>query len=267
MVKKLLASMPRSEFDSPMATRLEGRYEYYVANYARISTIKSNVRRIDDFLAFGHQLFSMQGRPATDAAILANDTAARLFLVNLADQSLGKTVVQAATTMIETHRSLAHKGIHALRSLKAIQFLLDAVSKNTISRDKQAPGLIAAQICIILRAWGSARRWDEVMMAAVLGIGFQATLRPIEISSLGSRALWWVTKSGREVRCNFRGPPPPPLSDVRGIILALLPRKNKQGHMSYIPSPAGLVVDAIYRHVMNMRVIAPHSLFLFPARM
>ena len=37
--------------------------------------------------------------------------------------------------------------------------------------------------------------------------------------------------------------------------------------MSYIPSPAGLVVDAIYRHVMNMRVIAPHSLFLFPARM
>ena len=259
--------MPKSEFDSPMARELESRYQYYVANYAKVSTIKSNVRRVDEFLQFGHRLFNLQGRPSTDSEILASDTAARLFLVSLADKNLGKTVVPAATTMIQTHRSLAHRGIHPLRSLRAIQMLLDSVRKNTISRDKQAPGLIAAQITMILTTWGSTRRWDEVMMAAIIGIGFQATLRPIEISSLGSRAIWWVTTSGKEVRCNFKGDPPPPLHQLKGIIMALLPRKNRQGRMSYIPSPAGLVLSVLRRHVMNMRSLAPNALFFFPARM
>ena len=267
VVKTLLASMPPREFDSAMAEELEARYEFYVANYATVPTIKSNVRRIDDFLEFGHKLFSLQGRRATDRDVLASDSAARLYLVNLADMKLGKTVVPAATTMIQTHRALAHRGIHPLRSLKSIQYLLDAVRKNTISQDKQAPGLIAAQITMILRAWAPSKRWDEVMIAAVLGIGFQATLRPIEISSLGSKAVWWVTTTGKEVRCDFRGPPPPPLHELKGIIMALLPRKNKKGHMSYIPSPAGMVVGAMRKHALNMRSMAPDSLFFFPARM
>ena len=259
--------MSPTEFDSPMAVKLEGRYQYYVANYARVSTLKSNVRRIDEFLEFGHQLYSLQGVAGTDRDILGSDTAARLYLVSLADRNLGKTVVPSATTMIDTHRSLAHKGIHPLRSLKSIQFLLDAIRKNTISRDKQAPGLVAAQISMVLTTWGESKRWDEVMMAAVLGIGFQATLRPIEISSLGAKAVWWVTDTGKEVQCDFNAGPPPPFRKLRGIIMALLPRKNKQGHMSYIPSPTGLVVKVIRKHVMNMRAMAPHARFFFPARM
>lgn len=87
VVKKLLASMPK-EFDSPMATKLEGRFEFYVANYATVGTLKSNVRRIDEFLAFGHLLFNLQGRHSSDEEVLANDTAARLYLVHLADQNL-----------------------------------------------------------------------------------------------------------------------------------------------------------------------------------
>ena len=169
--------------------------------------------------------------------------------------------------MIDTHRSIAHKGIHHLRSLRAVQFLLDSVRKNTISADKQAPGMVSVQISMILKSWGASRRWDEVMIAAVLGIGFQATLRPIEISSLGSQALWWVTTTGLEVRCRFRGPPPPPIDEIKGVILALLPRKNRKGHMSYVPSPAGRVVSVLRKHVMNMRSLAPNALFFFPARM
>ena len=267
VVKRMLSSMPPREFDSAMADQLEERYEFYVATYATVSTIKGNVRRIDEFLQFGHRLFSLQGRPATDRDVLKSDAAARLFLVSIADQNLGKTVVASTTTMIQTHRSLAHKGIHTLRSLKSIQFLLDSVRKNIISRDQQAPGLVAAQVVLILKVWGNAKRWDEVMIAAVIGIGFQATLRPIEISSLGSRAIWWVTVSGKEVQCDFHGPPPPPVHKLKGIIMAVLPRKNKKGHMSYIPSPAGMVVTAIRAHVMNMRAMSPDSLFLFPARM
>lgn len=127
--------MPR-EFDSPMAERLEGRYNAYVANYVTPNTIKVNVRRIDEFLDFGMLLLRLQGRPATKSAVLASDTAARLYLVNLADQNHGKTVVPAAATTIQTHRSLAHRGIHTLRSLKSVQFLLDSIQKNTISRDR-----------------------------------------------------------------------------------------------------------------------------------
>ena len=258
--------MPK-EFDSTMATKLEDRFEFYVANYATVSTLKSNVRRIDEFLTFGHLLFNLQGRRSSDNDVLANDTAARLYLVHLADQNLGKTVVSSATTMIDTHRSLAHKGIHPLRSLRTVQFLLDSVRKNTISTDKLAPGLISVQISMILKSWGASKRWDEVMIAGVLGIGFQATLRPIEISSLGSQALWWVTTTGHEVRCTFRGPPPPPINTIRGVILALLPRKNRKGHMSYVPSPAGMVVSTLHKHVINMRSLAPNSHFFFPARM
>ena len=251
VVKRLLASMPK-EFDSTMATKLEGRFEFYVENYATVSTLKSNVRRIIAELLFDG---------------LANDTAARLYLAHLADQNLGETVVSSATTMIDTHRSLAHKGIHPLRSLRTVQFLLDSVRKNTISTDKLAPGLISVQISMILKSWGASKRWDEVMIAGVLGIGFQATLRPIEISSLGSQALWWVTTTGHEVRCTFRGPPPPPINTIRGVILALLPRKNRKGHMSYVPSPAGMVVSILHKHVINMRSLAPNSRFFFPARM
>ena len=62
-------------------------------------------------------------------------------------------------------------------------------------------------------------------------------------------------------------PAPPLYKELLGVILALLPRKNRQGHMSYIPAPTGLVVKALRKHVMNMRALAPDSLFLFPARM
>ena len=267
VVDSLLSNMATSEFNSPMAQRLESRYRTYVGTYATPGTISANVRRLDEFLAFGKLLFSLQGRHASDADVLASDNAARLFLIDIADKNLGKTVVSNTTTMIQTHRSLAHPGLHSLHSLKSIQFLLESIRKNVIARDKQAPGLVAVQVTMILNHWGSSGRWDEVIMASVIGLGFQATLRPIEISSLGAQALWWVKKTGEEVRCTFRGPPPPPMKDLKGIILALLPRKNKKGHMSYLPSPAGLVVQVLRKHVMNMRSLAPDALFFFPARM
>ena len=250
-----------------MAKRLEERYDHHVANYATKGTLSANVRRIDDFFEFGRLLFSLQGRHATDSKILASDTVARLFLVDLADKRLGKNVVPAAATMIQTHRSLAHPGIHKLRSLKAVQFLLESIKKNIISRDQQAPGLVKVQIVMICNDWGTSSRWDEVMMAGLLGLGFQATLRPIEASSLGSRALWWIQTDGSEVQNDFRGPPPPPLKKLRGVIMAALPRKNRKGHMSYIPSPAGRVVTILRKHAMNMRALCPDALFFFPARM
>ena len=102
VVQSLLAHMPPSEFDSPLAANLEASYMRHVATYATEGTLKANVRRVDEFLEFGRLLFSLQGRRATDRAILASDTAARLYLVNLADQNLGKNVVPSAATMIDT---------------------------------------------------------------------------------------------------------------------------------------------------------------------
>ena len=121
--------MPRDEFDSPMAKRLEKRYEQRVATYATKGTLAANVRRIDEFMDFGRVLFSLQGRAASDSAILGNDTVARLYLVDLADKNLGKNVVPATASMIQTHRALAHPGIHKLQSLKGVQFLLESISK------------------------------------------------------------------------------------------------------------------------------------------
>ena len=184
----------------------------------------------------------------------------------LADRNLGKTVVPSAKTMLNTHRALVHPGIVSLDRLKAVSMLLDSINKNIISRDMQAPGLVHAHVVNILRACGSSPRWDEVMISAVIGIGFQATLRPIEISCLGSRAVWWVLHSGEEVRSDLSAPPPP-LEDIRGIIMALLPRKNRQGQMSYLPSPAGRVVTAMWKHASNMHNLCPQARFFFPARM
>lgn len=258
--------MPKTEFDSPMASRLESRYRNYVATSATAQTLTSGSRRFYEFLVFAKELFRLQGRLASDADALKSNTACRLFLVHLADKNLGKTVVPAAKTMLQAHRALAHPGIVPLDDLKAVRMLLHSISKNTISRDRQAPGLVHAHIVLIMKVWGKATRWDEVMMAAVIGIGFQATLRPIEISCLGSRAVWWVLSSGEEVRSDF-AEFPPPHHKIRGIIMALLPRKNRQGRMSYLPSPGGRVVSAMWRHACNMHRICQHARFFFPSRM
>ena len=263
---KLLASMQDSEFDSPMSDRLEGRYRQYVATSATPQTLTSGSRRLHEFLVFAKELFRQQGRLASDADALKSNTACRLFLVYLADKNLGKTVVPAAKTMLQTHRALAHPGIIPLDRLRAVKMLLYSISKNTISTDRQAPGLVHAHVLMTLNKRGTSDRWDEVMMAAVIGIGFQATLRPIEISCLGSRAVWWVLLSGEEVRSDF-SESPPPHDSIRGIIMALLPRKNRKGHMSYIPSPGGRVVSAMWKHAGNMHRLCPHAHFFFPSRM
>jgi hypothetical protein len=258
--------MPTTPNLSEMEEKLEERFKVYVANYAKPPTIKANLRRLDEFFTFAQELFLHRGQKFSKRASLSDDTAARLFLVLIADQKLGKTVVSAVCTMLQTHRELAHPGIVPLRKLRAVQFLLDAIDKNIISTDHQAPGLTAMHVTMVLRNWGNSIRWDEVMMSAVVGIGFQATLRPIEITFLGSRAVWWILQCGREVRSNFRRRPPS-LPNIRGIIMALLPRKNRQGKMSYLPSPAGLVVSAMHRHATNMHKLCPDASFFFPARM
>ena len=173
---KLLSSMPPSEFDSPMAKALEGRFEFYVSTYVTPATLKANVRRLDEFLVFGKTLFEHQGRSASERKILGCDTAARLFLVDLADKNLGKTVVPAAAKMIQTHRSLAHPKSVPLHCLKAISYLLDSIKKNIIARDRQAPGLTKVHVTLVLRRWTDSARWDEVMFSAVLGIGFQSCI-------------------------------------------------------------------------------------------
>lgn len=248
-----------------MEKRLEGRYRSYVAVSAKPPTIKGKTRRLEEFFAFAKQLFEQRGQTSTTYQALASNTACRLFLVMIADRNLGKTVVPATCTMLQLHRDLALPHNTPLTKLRAIKFLLDAVDKNVISREHQAPALTGLHILMVLRAWGVSGRWDEVMMAAVLGIGFQATLRPIEITFLGSRAVWWILRSGLEVRSDF-SKPPPPIREIKGIIMALLPRKNRQGKMSYVPSPAGRVVQAMHKHATNMYSLCPRSHFFFPAR-
>jgi hypothetical protein len=48
--------------------------------------------------------------------------------------------------------------------------------------------------------------------------------------------------------------------------MALLPRKNRQGKLSYLPAPTGLVVKAVHRHATNMHTLAPSAHFFFPTR-
>lgn len=261
----MLAHMPVSPQRSALEEQLESRYKSYVAVSAKPPTIKGKTRRLPEFLQFAKNLFALRGETVSDSDVLASNTACRLFLVMIADQNLGKTVVQATCTMLQTHRDLAHPGLYPLAKLRSIKMLLDAIDKNVLTKAHQAPGLTKMHIEMVLRRWGDSDRWDEVMMAAVMGIGFLDTLRPIEISFLGSAAVWWVMRSGEEVRSNFKKLPPP-YKHIKGLILALLPRKNRQGQISYVPAPTGLVVKAMHRHATNMHHLAPDSHFFFPAR-
>ena len=64
-VKILLASMPPSEFDSPLAKRLEKSFEGYVATSATPHTLSARSRRLDDFFTFARVLTEHQGRAAS----------------------------------------------------------------------------------------------------------------------------------------------------------------------------------------------------------
>ena len=246
---------------------MQGQTCRITSSFVNPQTLKAKTRRLPEFFAFAKELYAQRGQDVTEAQALASNTACRLFLVLIADQKNGKTVVPATCTMLQAHRDLAHPHLVKLRSLKAIALLLDAVDKNVISKDHQAPGLSALlHVRMVVDNWSKSPRWDEVMMAAVIGLGFQATLRPIEITFIGSSALWWVLNDGAEVRSNFASLPPP-FADIRGVIIALLPRKNRQGQMSHLPSPTGPVVRALHSHATNMHHLCPRADFFFPARM
>lgn len=265
--RTLVQSMGPMEFTSPMAMQLEESYLQKVATSAKPKTLSSNNRRLKSFLEFTKILFAYQAKPYSFKAALANTTAIRLYLVDLADKHLGKTVVDATCSMIQMHRSLAMPSSTPLQRMRSIKFVLDSVQKNTISTDKQAPGLTAKHVTMILDAWGNSSRWDEVMMAAIIGAAFQITLRPIEASSILPQGLWWITWKGEEAQNKMNGRAPPRIHDIAGAIIVIICRKNKQGKVSYLPLPMGKALAAMHRHVLNMRQLCPRADFLFPARM
>ena len=137
----MLAHMPLSPQRSDMEERLEQRYKAYVAVSAKSPTIKGKTRRLPEFLAFAKNLFELRGQVVSQADLLASNTACRLFLVLIADQKRGKTVVEATCTMLQYHRDLTHPGLFPLAKLCAVKMLLDAVDKNVVTKGHQAPGL------------------------------------------------------------------------------------------------------------------------------
>ena len=56
---KLLASMPESGFDSPMAERLEARYKHYVGTSTKPGTLTVGSHSLNEFYAFAKELFRL----------------------------------------------------------------------------------------------------------------------------------------------------------------------------------------------------------------
>lgn len=262
-IAMIRSTMAPPTMEGPGADALRERLMYYAATHVQHRTSQTHTRRLKEFTDFARRMRALPDYTRRQA--LVDSEAIHLWLVLLADRKLGKTVVASAVTMLNYNRALVNPNLVNLHSHKEVQWILQSIRKNVVSRDKQSSPMQMAHLRAILAVWGCSTAWDEVMFAAVIGVAFAACLRPVEISLIRTDGFHWVLKDGAEVQLDLqRGLPP--FHDIDGAIFELLGRKNRKGRISFMPLPTGRVLWTLYKHMQFMSANCEKAKFVFAAR-
>ena len=182
------------------------------------------------------------------------------------------TSVKAAKRALNFLRSLC--GSPPLDDDPNVRLLARAACRSVARTVRQSPGLPIAFLRAIFTAWGSSDVWWQRMIALMALIGMCTVARGAEVVSCLREGLAWVRPDGTQVRSPYFVPVltagplgPDPESRVKGFMILLPSRKNKQASPTWIPVVASAAISLLAVHVAwldSVRGTCCGS--LFPAR-
>ena len=195
------------------------------------------------------------------------------FLANVVRHRPKETTsVKAAKRALNFLRSLC--GSPSLDEDPNIRLLARA-ARNSVARTvRQSPGMPVSFLRVIYGVWGSSRVWWQRMVALMALLGLCTVARGAEVVSCLREGMAWVRHDGTQVRSPYFVPVltagplgPDPESRVKGFMVLLPSRKNRQASPTWIPVIATAVISLMAVHVGWLdSVRGPRCGCLFPAR-
>ena len=195
------------------------------------------------------------------------------FLANIARNRPGETTsVKAAKRAINFLRSLC--GSPPLDDDLNIRLLARAARTSVSRTVRQSPAMSIHLVHAIYTVWGSSSVWWKRMIALMVLMAICTVARGAEVVSCLREGLVWVRPDGTQVRSPYfvpeltMGPDGPVTgSQVKGLMVLLPSRKNRQASPTWIPVIATAAISLLAVHVQWLDSIrGPRCGALFPAR-
>ena len=195
------------------------------------------------------------------------------FLANVVrDRPSETTSVKAAKRAINFLRSLC--GSPSLDDDPNIRLFARAARRSVARTVRQSPGLPMTFARAIMGVWGSSRVWWQRMVALMALLAICTVARGADVVSCLREGLSWVRSDGTQVRSPYFVPAltagphgPDPASAVKGFMILIPSRKNKQASPTWIPVVAVTVISLLAVHVRWLdSAIGTRCGCMFPAR-
>ena len=186
------------------------------------------------------------------------------FLAFVASEQPGaKTRVDSAKRAINLLRALV--GASPSENDKKVQLLTKAARARSMAPTNQSPALPMPFIIAIVTNWGRSKTWWKRQLALQLLCSFFALARGAGVTTCLRHGMFWVRVNGTIIRKGLppRKTPPPQL---RGFLLLLPWRKNRQFGPSWIPISDTTAVRLMHTHLLWLYGIDSKSSALFLPR-
>lgn len=195
------------------------------------------------------------------------------FLANVVRERPSETTsVKAAKRAINFLRSLC--GSPPLDEDPNIRLFARAARRLVARTVRQSPGMPMAFARAILAAWGASGVWWRRMIALMALLAICTVARGAEVVSCLREGLSWVRPDGTQVRSPYFVPAltigaggPESESAVKGFMVLLPSRKNKQTSPTWIPVVAVSVISLLAVHIRWLdSTMGTRCGTIFPAR-
>ena len=154
--------------------------------------------------------------------------------------------------------------------------LLARAARTSVSRTvRQSPAMSIHLVRAIYSVWGSSDVWWKRMVALMVMLAICTVARGAEVVSCLREGIAWVRPDGTQVRSPYfvpeltMGPDGPVTgSQVKGFMVLLPSRKNRQASPTWIPVIASVAISLLAVHVQWLDTTrGPRCGALFPTRM
>ena len=232
-----------------------------------------NASWVNKFVAYAKQNCPDHLRARGMRGAIESDSLAMAFLAHVHSQDkLAKTRVDSAKRAINLLRSLVD--LPSLDTNSTINLFSKAAKASVVAAARQAPAIPPPFLAAIIKIWGRSSCWWKRQVATMCLCAFCVLARGAGINECLRRGVVWVRHDGTVIhklgntrvhahksRRNCGKP-----GCVRGFLLLLPFRKNKQNVPSWIPVSMRYAVNLMQQHEQWLNSTASTSPYLFIAR-